>query len=203
MAAIPKFESIQSLFVGQGSMVVFGDPTTGEFFASGKDYSNATLADLINPRDLGQVVEDSSNWTGDDVTFNQIKDEQGELITVTVTAGTLGFEFDLASTSAAMIKKFLKGVDITGSLASVFGSDPAGSAVGFGHALPVFTAPIAWINDEMKRALLFPKAKISANFANSDKLMRIHVTVMAENVDTANLKTGMIIDGGTAATVGE
>ena len=192
--AIQKFENIQSLFVGQGSMVIFDTPT---------DYATAKLSTLANPKDLGQIVEDSSNWTGDDVSFNQIKDEQGELITVTVTAGTLGFEFDLASTSPAMIEKFLKGSILASNnaLTSVFGSGSGSGAVGFGHTLPVITAPIAWINDEMKRALLFPKAKISANFANSDKLMRIHVTVMAENVDTDYLKTGMIIEGATAATV--
>lgn len=195
MAAIPKFESIQKLFVGQGSMVIFDTPT---------DYATAKLSTLANPKDLGQIVEDSSNWTGDDVSFNQIKDEQGELITVTVTAGTLGFEFDLASTSAAMIEKFLNGTILTANsaLTSVFGSGAGSGAVGFGHTLPVITAPIAWINDEMKRALIFPKAKISANFSNSDKLMRIHVSVVAENIDTAYLKTGMIVEGHAAATVG-
>ena len=193
--AIQKFESIQQLFVGQGSMVIFDTPA---------DYATAKLSTLANPKDLGQIVEDSSNWTGDDVSFNQIKDEQGELITVTVTAGTLGFEFDLASTSEAMIEKFLKGTILSNNkaLTSVFGSGSGSGAVGFGHTLPVITAPIAWINDEMKRALVLPKAKISANFANSDKLMRIHVTVMAENVDTEFLKTGMIVEGHTAAVVG-
>jgi hypothetical protein len=73
--AITKFEQIQSLFVGQGDIVLFGDPETGVYFADGKDYSNATIADFINPKSLGQIVEDSTSWTGDDVSFEDIRDE--------------------------------------------------------------------------------------------------------------------------------
>lgn len=196
--AITKLESIQSLFVGQGDIVIFDS-------LSDSAYAAATMASLINPKSLGQIVEDSSSWTGDDVSFDEIRDEQGDIITSTATAGTLGFEFDIASVSADMVAKFMKGTKfetITGS--TVFDAEGAAvSGVGFGTSLPVITAPIAWLNDEKTRMLLFPKAKIAANFANSDKLMRIHVIVTAEQVDTANLKTAMLLNSTIAASGGE
>ena len=101
-----------------------------------------------------------------------------------------------------MLELFLKAVEIdSASLASVFGSGTSTTvtAVGFGTSLPVITRPIAWLNDEQKRLLLFPKAKITSNFSNADGLMRIHISVLAESVDTSYLKTGMIFDSTTAA----
>ena len=192
--AITNLESAQSLFVGQGDLIIFNEVP---------DYSAATIKSLANPQSLGQVVEDSSNWTGDDVSVDEIRDEQGNLITATVGAGTVAFECELASTSQTMIQTFLNGTSITGAsaMSSIFGtgSGTGISATGFGVDLPVVTRPIAWLNDEMKRLFLIPKAKITANLTNSDKLMRIHLNVLAEYLDTANLKTAIIIDGNKAA----
>ena len=192
--AITNLETAQSLFVGQGDLVIFDEVT---------NYADATIANLANPKSLGQVVEDSTSWTGDDVTVNEIKDEQGDLITATVSAGTIAFETELASTSATMIKTFLNGVDIASAsrMNSIFGSGSGTgvSTVGFGTELPVITRPIAWLNDEKKRVFLIPQAKITANLTNSDKLMRIKLSVLGEYIDTTNLKTAMVIDGSKAA----
>lgn len=188
--AISNLESAQSLFVGQGDLIIFDEVT---------DYSAATLASLASPKSLGQVVEDSTNWTGDDVSVEEIRDEQGDLITATVGAGTLAFECDLASTSQTMIQTFLKGSALSASkMSSVFGAG-AVSATGFGVDLPVVTRPIGWLNDEKKRLIIFPKAKITANLSNSDKLMRVHLNVLAEYLDTASLKTAIVIDSAAAA----
>lgn len=189
--AISNLETAQSLFVGQGDLIIFDEVT---------DYSAATLKTLANPKSLGQVVEDSTNWTGDDVTVDEIRDEQGDLITATVGAGTLAFECDLASTSQTMIQTFLKGAAIAGAskMSSVFGNGTT-TATGFGVELPVITRPIAWLNDEKKRLIIFPKAKITANLVNSDKLMRVHLNVLAEYIDTDNLKTGIVVDSNSAA----
>lgn len=190
--AITNFESAPSLFVGQGDIILFD---------AVPDYSTATLASLTNPKSLGQVVDGSSNWTGDDVSVEEIRDEQGDLITATVSAGTLSYEIELASTSKDVIETFLNGVGITGAtLASVFSS--VTSAVGFGVDLPVMTRPIGWLNDEQKRLLLFPKGKITANLAFSDKLFRVHLAALAEYIDRPDLKTGMVFDSAAAAQYG-
>ena len=185
MGKITNFEAAQSLFAGQGDLILF-DPIT--------DYASATLATLANPKSLGQIVQDSTSWDGDDVSVDQIKDEQGDIITARVTAGTLAFSFELASTSQEMITKFLKGATVTPAAIEGFTGTPT-KITGFGVDLPVFTAPMAIVNDELNRAWLYPKAKVTSNLAYSDGLWRIKASVLAEFVDTASLKTGMIIDG--------
>lgn len=190
--AISNLDSAAKLFVGQGDLIIFDEIS---------DYASKTLADLTAPKSLGQVVEDSTSWTGDDVSVEEIRDEQGDLITATVGAGTLSFECDLASVSQTMIQTFLKGTALTGQsrLSSVFGNNSV-TATGFGTELPVITRPIAWVNDEMKRLIIFPKAKITANLTNSDKLMRIHLNVLAEYIDNeAGLKTAIVVDSNSAA----
>ena len=196
--AIPKIEGAAKLFAGQGDLVIFDEIS---------DYTGKSLANLTitpgannNAGSLGQIVQDSTSWEGEDVNTDQILDEQGNLITARVTAGTLGFSFDIASTSLVMVKKFLKGVDIEGTaLASLFGSDTV-AAIGFGIALPVMTRPIGVLNDELNRAWIYPKAKITSNLAYSDGLYRIHAVVLAENLDIRNsdgdqlLATGMIVE---------
>lgn len=185
MGKITNFEAAQSLFAGQGDLILF-DPIT--------DYASATLATLANPKSLGQIVQDSTSWDGDDVSVDQIKDEQGDIITARVTAGTLAFSFELASTSQEMITKFLKGSNVTPAAIAGFTGTPT-KITGFGVELPVFTAPMAIVNDELNRAWLYPKAKVTSNLAYSDGLWRIKASVLAEFVDTASLKTGMVIDG--------
>lgn len=189
--AIAKLDSAAKLFAGQGDLVIFDAIS---------DYAAKTLADLANPKSLGQIVQDSTSWEGEDVNTDQILDEQGNLITARVTAGTLGFSFDIASTSPTMVKTFLAGVDITGTtLTGLFDTNTV-SAVGFGTALPVMTRPIAVLNDELNRAWIYPKAKITSNLTLADGLYRIHAVVLAENVDNKDqsnntiLATGMIVE---------
>jgi hypothetical protein len=182
--AIGKFESNPSLFAGQGDLVIFDEI---------EDYSAATLSSLKNPVSLGQIVQDSTSWDGDDVSIDNIKDEQGNIITARVTAGTLAFSFEIASTSGEMVKKFLKGKSVAG--ASVDGFSSVTGATGFGTSLPVITVPVAIINDGLNRAWLYPKAKITSSLSYSDGLWRIKASVLAETIDNGSLMTGMVIDG--------
>lgn len=187
---IDKIDAATAPFVGQGDLIIFD--------AVG-DYSTAKLSDFANPRSLGQIVQDSTSWEGEDVSTDEILDEQGNLITAKVTAGTLSFSFDIASTSANMMKKFMAAADISsaniGSPAWLESSNPVPSAVGFGVDLPVFTVPILVADQEKKRAWVYPKAKITSNLSLSDGMYRIHAVVLAEQVDTASLKTGILIEG--------
>ena len=184
---IDKIDAATAPFVGQGDLIIF-DPIA--------DYTSATLASFQNPRSLGQIVQDSTNWTGEDISTDQILDEQGNMITAKVTAGTLGFEFDIASTSPDMMKKFMAATDIApGSPTWLAASNPVPSAVGFGVDLPVFTAPIMVADEEKKRAWVYPKAKITSGITFSDGLYRIHAVVLAEQVNTTSLKTGILLEG--------
>lgn len=184
---IDKIDAATVPFVGQGDLIIFDAVS---------DYSTAKLADFSNPKSLGQIVQDSTSWEGEDVSTDQILDEQGNLITAKVTAGTLGFSFDIASTSPAMMKKFMAAADISSAnLGTPAFLDGNISAVGFGVDLPVFTVPILVADQEKKRAWVYPKAKITSNLSYTDGLYRIHAVVLAEQVDTAYLKTGILLEG--------
>lgn len=181
---ISKIDAATVPFVGQGDLIIFDAVS---------NYSTATLATLANPKSLGQIVQDSTSWEGEDVSTDQILDEQGNIITAKVTAGTLSFSFDIASTSADMMKKFMAAADI--AVGSPTWLAASSTAVGFGVELPVFTVPILVADQEKKRAWVYPKAKITSNLSLSDGLYRIHAVVLAEQVDTANLKTGILLEG--------
>lgn len=187
---ISKIDAATAPFVGQGDLIIF---------APIADYSSAKLSDFSTPQSLGQIVQDSTSWEGEDVSTDQILDEQGNIITAKVTAGTLSFSFDIASTSANMMKKFMAAADISsanlGSPTWLSASNPSPSAVGFGVELPVFTVPILVADQEKKRAWVYPKAKITSNIAYSDGLYRIHAVALAEQVDTAYLKTAILLEG--------
>lgn len=187
---IDKIDAATAPFVGQGDLIIFDAVS---------DYSTAKLADFAHPKSLGQIVQDSTSWEGEDVSTDNILDEQGNLITAKVTAGTLSFSFDIASTSANMMKKFMAAADISsaniGSPTWLESSNPSVSAVGFGVDLPVFTVPILVADQEKLRAWVYPKAKITSSLSYSDGLYRIHAVVLAEQVDTASLKTGILLEG--------
>lgn len=185
-------------FVGQGDVIVFDNPTGG---ISG----TTTLADFPNAKSLGQIVQDSSSWEGEDASTEEIRDEQGNTITVKPIAGTNGYSIDIASTSKEMLVLFLNAValtaaDIGASTAAWLASDA--TAVGFGVDIPSIERPILWVNDLKTRSLFFPKAKITSNFAFTGSLFRVHATVVAQNVNTTHLKTAMLIEGALAYTSG-
>lgn len=181
---IDKIDAATTPFVGTGDLIIF---------KAISDYSSATLASFEEPQSLGQIVQDSTSWEGEDVSTDQILDEQGNIITAKVTAGTLSFSFDIASTSPAMMKKFMAAADIT--VGSPTFLESGATAVGFGVDLPVFTVPVLVADQEKMRAWVYPKAKITSNLSLSDGLYRIHAVVLAEQVDTASLKTGMLLEG--------
>jgi len=191
MAGI-KRAGVTDIFNGQSDIVLFDTVT---------DYDALTLATLAGAKSLGQIVQDSTEWNGDEPEVNNILDEQGDVITASVTAGTLGFTFEMADTSKENFKEFLKGMDVKKSTTENTWTsdvwDGEVTAIGFGTQLPTMTRPIMVVNDEANKSILLPKAKITSNLTISDGLWRIAVTVVAENVDTPTMKTGMLIVGKT------
>lgn len=201
MKKFTGIDEVTSVFSGQSDIVVG---------AVGVDYTKASIDNLFEEapeelpegktnldyaNSLGQIVEDSTSWDGDDPEMTPLKDEQGDTITTQVTAGTLAFSCEIASTSTDMLKAFMKAEDIASFTSTVFGG---AKAVGFGVDLPVTTRPILIANDEGNKALVFPKAKIVGNLSYSDKLWRVKISVTAEYIDTENLKTGMLLTDITA-----
>lgn len=186
--AIGKVEGASTLFAGQGDLIIFAEV---------ENYNSATLASLDSPQSLGQIVQDSTSWEGEDPEISEILDEQGNVITARTQAGTLGFSFDIASTSQEMIELFLRGTSVT--LPTGTDAWGTGTAMKFGIDIPTIVRPIAIVNDLKNRTWLYPKAKITSSLSLDDGLYRIHCSVIAEGLNTTNLGTVMIIDAPLAA----
>ncbi len=174
-----------STFNGQSMIIVFDEV---------EDYATATVGSITgNGFDVGQVFQGSTSWTGEDPSFDNVLDEQGDVIVPNPTKGTYGFDFEMADFSSAKFKTFLKCKDITSlGTGSAFGSDV--TAVATTNEMPVITRPIAIVNDESNKAAFFPKARILTGPSMEDKLFVLKSTVMAQDCDTDNLGTFMLID---------
>ena len=191
MAGI-KPKKVTEVFNGQSDIALFDAPTGG--YKDTTSFADVTASGMS----LGQVVEDSTSWEGDDPTIDVIKDEQGDPIVSTVTAGTYAFSCDIADLSPEMAEAIMKATKVTGALTSTSISDVT-DVVKFVE-LPVTTAPIAIFNDEANKWILFPKAKIVGNLTLDSKLWRLHITATAEYIDTATLGTFMMGKGNPIST---
>lgn len=198
--AVNNLGSAQQIMAGQGDIIVFSMP------AAGITSSTTIDALLTNGASLGQVVQESTSWDGEEVSFDALLDEQGDIITSTASNGTHQFSFDLADMEPDFLKVFLGAEEITiaegGAGVNVVFGNGTHKIYGFGHKLPVKVRPLMITNDEGNKALFFPKAKMAGSLSWGDKIWKIHVVVTAEFVDTANLKTVMPIFAGSEVDYG-
>lgn len=196
--AIGKFNAVTSLFQGQGDIVV------GKEFKD-SEYTDELKVDALfaTAQSVGQVKEGSSEWTGDEPTIEPLKDEQGDVITSRVTAGTNSFAFTMANVSKEVCEAFLKALKVENAFSTdgVFGS--GGTAMKIVD-LPITTRPIFFASEDFGKALVFPKAKIVSSLIWEDGLLSIRASVTAEYIDTEFLGSCMLlhditIDYGTAS----
>ena len=186
-----KSRKITEIFNGQSDIVLFDEPSGG--YTAATTFANVTASGMS----LGQVVEDSTSWEGEDPSIDSIKDEQGDIIVSSVTAGTYGFSCDVADISDEMAIALMKAAKV----------QTPGTSTGIGTLsnvlkfveLPITTRPIAIFNDEANKWILLPKAKIVGNLTLDNKLWRIHIVATAEYVNTATLGTFMMGKGAPIA----
>lgn len=186
MAGI-KSRKITEIFNGQSDIVLFDEPSGG--YTAETSFADVTASGMS----LGQVVEDSTSWEGEDPSIDSIKDEQGDIIVSSVTAGTYGFSCDIADISEEMAIALMKAAKV----------QTPGTSTGIGTLsgvlkfveLPITTRPIAIFNDEANKWILLPKAKIVGNLTLDSKLWRIHIVATAEYVNTTTLGTFMMGKG--------
>lgn len=185
MAGITK-ATPTSTFNGQSMIIVFDEVS---------DYSTATVGSITGTGfDVGQVFQGSTSWTGEDPSFDNVLDEQGDVIVPNPTAGTYGFDFEMADFSADKFKTFLKGKSIT-TLGSGSAFGETATAVATTEAMPVITRPIALVNDESDKAMFYPKARIITGPSMEDKLFVLKASVVAQDCNVEDkLGTFMLID---------
>lgn len=184
---VGQIDAVSELFNGQGDIIVFDKPA---------DLASATLKTLANPKSLGDIKLDSTSWSGDDPTVNLIKNEQGETVITTVEAGSFGFEFTAMSTSAAMLTKLFGAESVSASFTTNTDLFATSSTVtGFGTSPTIVECPIMVVNSTLNKSIIFPNAQIVSNLTIEDKVYCIKCKVTAKNINTANLKTVMIVNG--------
>ena len=178
-----------SEFNGQSYIIVFDEVA---------DYSSATFGTITAAGfDVGQVYQGSTSWTGEDPSFEDELDEQGDIIVSNPTKGTYGFDFEMADFSSEKFATFLNGKAIsTLGEGSAFGTGVSVTATG--TELPIIERPIALVNDTAKKALFFPKARILTGPTMENKLFVLKAQVKAQecNVD-GKLGTFMLVDKAT------
>lgn len=178
-----------SEFNGQSYIIVFDEVA---------DYSTATFGTITaDGFDVGQVYQGSTSWTGEDPSFEDELDEQGDIIVSNPTKGTYGFDFEMADFSSEKFASFLNGKTIsTLGEGSAFGTGVTVTATG--TELPIIERPIALVNDTAKKALFFPKARILTGPTMENKLFVLKAQVKAQecNVDD-KLGTFMLVDKAT------
>lgn len=182
-----KAKKVTEVFNGQSDIAIFDVPEKG--YTESTSFADVTASGMS----LGQVVEDSTSWEGDDPSIDVIKDEQGDAIVTTVTGGTYAFSCDVADLSPEMAIALMKATKVENALTST-SIGTITDVVKFVE-LPVTTAPIAIFNDEANKWILFPKAKIVGNLTLDSKLWRLHITATAEYIDTETLGTFMMGKG--------
>jgi len=186
-----KKADVSRLFMGQSDIIIFDKV---------EDYNTAKISTLANPKSLGDIDQDSTEWTGDDPEIEPRRNEQGEAVTSRVTNGTQAFEFSIMSMDFENVKAFLspgvtKEIKDASTGAAWGATNGIKKVVGFGSTPSVMTCPIMITNDEGDLSLLFPKAKIVSNLTLDDGMFLLHVSATAEAVDTDNLDTAMLIEG--------
>ena len=186
MAGI-KSRKITEIFNGQSDIVLFDEPSGG--YTAQTSFADVTASGMS----LGQVVEDSTSWEGEDPSIDSIKDEQGDIIVSTVTAGTYGFSCDIADVSEEMATAVMKAAKVASPGTST-GIGSLSNVLKFVE-LPITTRPIAIFNDEANKWILLPKAKIVGNLTLDNKLWRIHINATAEYINTNTCGTFMMGKG--------
>lgn len=177
-----------SVFNGQSYLVIFDEV---------EDYTTATIDSILaSGIDLGQIFEGSTTMNSDEASFEDKKDEQGDVIVSDPTAGTDGFDFEMADFSAAKLQLFMRGRKIThtASTDNTAGISIKGDVIGWGDKIPVIERPIGIINDKADKILIYPKARIITSRNTEDKLFVLKSTAKAQDCNTENLNTVMYAD---------
>lgn len=187
MAGITK-ATPTSEFNGQSYLIVFDEV---------EDYAaaNISVGSITGTGfDVGQVFQGSTTWNGEDPSFDDVLDEQGDIIVSNPTKGNYGFDFEMADFSASKFKTFLKGVDITTlGTGSAFGTNA--TAVATTEDMPIIERPVAIVNDTAKKAIFLPKARILTGPSMEDKLFVLKAVCKAQDCNVeGKLGTFMLID---------
>lgn len=188
--AIEKIDVATETFDGFARVLIFPnvDPTTFT--------ESTTLAEVLTGgKDLGQIVEDSPSWDGDDSEVEVLRDTEGGVIRALDTPGTFAWSCRLPSTSANM-SKAIAGAKLTKATTATAGDieiDTTKDIIGLDPSRMSKRCPIGVLNKTKNRLMLFPKANISTTPGWEDNMAEYVLKATAEDVNNDVLSTMMFI----------
>lgn len=188
--AITKIDAATETFDGFARVILFPDVDPSTFTDA------TTLADVLSGgKDLGQIVEDSPSWDGEDADVEVLRDTEGGVIRALPTPGTFAWSCRVASTSAAM-SEAIAGAKLTDTTAGAVGDVTTATGkkiIGLNPGDMTKRCPIGVLNKTKNRLMLFPKASVNASPTYEDDMMEYNLSATAEDVNTTALSTMMFI----------
>lgn len=188
--AIERIDVATETFDGFARVLIFPnvDPTTFN--------ESTTLAEVLTGgKDLGQIVEDSPSWDGDESEVEVLRDTEGGVIRAIDTPGTFAWSCRLPSTSAKM-SKAIAGAKLTKATTGAAGDvtiDTTKDIIGLDPSRMSMRCPIGVLNKTKKRLMLFPKANVSTSPGWEDNMAEYVLKATAEDVSNDALSTMMFI----------
>lgn len=184
--SIGKLDAVSTVFNGISDIIICTAPA---------NYATASVPTLAGFLALGDIKLDSTTFSGDAPTTTEVKNEKGSVVVSTSVAGTFKFEFTCLNTSPAMITKFFQAAQIAGAFVAGDVLPSTATMYGLGTKLPILECPIMVTNSAANQTVLYPKASIVSSLVMDSKVLCIKCVVTAQNIDTATLKTVMILSG--------
>jgi hypothetical protein len=181
--------SVGGCFGGIGDLFVFDSMTDAQ-------YATAKLSTFTNGMAVRPIYDGTTAWTGGEPTLTQLKDEDGKVICSYSEGGSNSFEVVLMQLNAAVVKKFLNGIQITD--ASLNSSTWIASADILGIDGNYYTSvmPTAMVDKSKGVAVIFPRALCTASLVAQDGGIGLKLSFEALDINTANLKQLMIARNG-------
>jgi len=188
MAKVTKIGVETRMFDGLSRVIFFKD------FDLAKLSETTTLAEILAAgHDLGQIVEGSPSWDGDDVEVNTLKNTEGGAIRSVTTPGTLAWSCRIPHSKETALLVGATEMEVT-SLGDGFQLAEGKKVIGVNPSDLIHQCPVGVLNLTRNELSLFPKGSVSfAMTIEDDDLWQYTVNATADEIDTANLKTMMFI----------
>lgn len=188
MAKVTKIGVETRMFHGLSRVILFPG------FDLGTLTDATSLADILaNGKDLGQIVDGSPSWDGEDIETTVLKNTEGGAIITVPKPGTCAWSCSIPhSKETALIVGGKEFTDVT-SLGDGF-TKGDGNVIGINPSAMTKSCPVGVLNLGRNELSLFPNASVGFTPSIGDEDLWVYkVSASANDVDTKNLATMMFI----------
>lgn len=188
MAKVTKIGVETRMFHGLSRVIIFPD------FDLATLTEETTLADILAAgKDLGQIVEGTPSWDGDDIETTVLKNTEGGAIITVTTPGTCAWSCAIPHSKETSLLVGGKEFEIT-SLGDGFTAAKGQNAIGINPSAMTKECPVGVLNLSRNEIALFPNGSVGFTPSIGDEDLWVYnVSASANDIDTKNLATMMFI----------